>query len=445
MKRITESDIEYSKRSLMDTAGRVFFYEDRVFRTICSEKDASLYRELLKQNWIDSVFKSGLIKTWISNELEICGVPLILEHEKVSFTTVPCEWTSYMFWSAAKMMININIKLSKYGFNLKDSHLSNVLYHFGFPTFVDFGSIIQSKCVSQAWLNEFIKYVGVPIWLNTTKWRDLAIEYKKEHITGFGINLFKKKYVRYLFLYNLVKLRRFLDNPFLFFNRLSLWLDNHFPVPPLKEKWAKYDQSHNITITENDNYALTIKQKFVLDILNKNKPRTVLDCASNKGFYAEMAARSGASVVAFDCEEFCVDQCLGKVQKEKLDIVPIFMDFKMPTRNFGHGLVVDDAFVRFNVDIIMALGLIHHVCLKSNLPVSLFCDICSKYAKKGVILEFVETDDKHVVNWKLKKIPVDYNITLISQFFSRKFPFRAIVENNIDGLHRKLVYYYNNM
>lgn len=443
MIELTEKDIVFSNRSLLDPSGKVFFYQNRVFRAIYDQKFATLYTELLKEDWFNSLFQQGLIKTWICQDISLSNVPLILEHEKVSFVTVPCEWTAQMFYFAAKMMVRLNLELSRHGLLLQDSHPWNILYHRGYSVFIDFGSIIQAKKVSSAWLSEFIRCIGVPLWLGTTRWHDLAAEYKKEHTSGFGIALFQKRLSHKLFLRGLTRLRKFLYTPSVFFEKLMEWLERHPPFTSSEKAWATYDQSHTGQSVESNEpfLPLTIKQQFIYDILQQEKPATVLDCAANKGFYAEMAAKIGASVLAFDYEEFCIDECLKNTRNKRLDITPIMMDFQRPTPNTGRGLVVADAFERFQVDLVLVAGLIHHLCLKAHLPVKLFCDICCHYANKGVLLEFVELEDKHVTNWKLTNIPKDYDFEKVKAFFSQKFSVCNVISNEEDGLRRKLAYF----
>ncbi|MGR0480690.1 MAG: hypothetical protein ACTFAL_04605 [Candidatus Electronema sp. V4] len=444
IRELAENDINFSERSIVDPAGKVFFYQDRVFRAIYNQEYVDFYTDLLEKEWLTSLFDKGLVRTWICEDIKIPNIPLIIEHEKIQFVTVPSEWTSQMFWKAAKIMINLNLELSYHGFLLKDSHLWNILYHKGNPVFIDFGSITKSLKVSNTWFDEFVTYIGVPLWLNTIRCYNLAAEYRREHSSGFGITLFRNKVIRALSLRTLMKLIKLTSNPTLFFENLSIWIDKHRPRPPLIEKWDNYYNKLHLWDRHESGKEklLTKKQQFVYDILRKTRPLTVLDCAANKGFYSEMAANMGGAVLAFDHEEHCIDDMLRKIQTKQTNITPIIMDFQRPTPNFGRGLSGNDALKRFNVDIILVLGLIHHICLKEKFPVKLFCDICCKYANKGVVLEFIEQNDKHVIPWNLKHIPADYSIENVLLFFRKKFASYYMSTNEEGGLCRKYIYFY---
>lgn len=438
---LNEEDVTFSPVSIVDEAGKVFFYNDRVFRAIYSKELADLYVALLSKEWIKEIFDSGLIKTWICEDIKLEGAQLVLEHQKIPFETYPSECTSYMHWLAAKAMINVNLKLTKHGYILKDSHPWNLMFYKGDSKYIDFGSIIRTKEVSYSWLHEFIRYFGVPIWLASTKWKRFALEYRRQHLVGFGLEFFELSLLKKLLFRPLNKIFfGYASTPNTFFSELDKWLDKHKPVNTNKEYWADYMQSHN---AEDPLLPKTIKQRFVYDVLNQEKPKKVLDCAANKGYYAEMAARLGASVAAFDYEEFCVDACQKLAQTKDLDITPVVMDFKLPTPNYGIGLCGGSAFDRFQSDIVLALGLAHHLCITQGLPVKAFCDICLRYANKGVLLEYVDPSDKHVMSWNMP-IPRDYSLEGFIKYFHSRFPkIKQGEKITDDGICRIFIYFHS--
>lgn len=436
--RLREEDIDYAKISIIDDAGRVFFYNDRVFRAILSDEAVDLFREILESPWIDSLFLNGLVRTWVCRDVEISGVPLILEHQKYPVFLQPSEYSSIMFWQAAKSAVAVNKELSRYGYGLKDAHPWNIMWFRGIPFHVDFGSIIKTETVSTQWYDLFQKYFAIPVWLShTKKWKRFSREYRRENTFGFGLELFNTRILKYVATGLLNALTKYSHQPDRFFNELDHWLDRHKPCSAAKEYWAVYNQNHDV---ENPLLPKTAKHQFVYRVLEEERPKSVLDCASNKGFYSEMAARLGASVSAFDREEYCVDVCVDLAKKEALDITPALMDFRFPTPGYGFALRGETAFERFKSDIVLALGLVHHVCIDQGYPVSLFCETIEKYATKGVIFEFVDPADKYVASWN-KKIPGDYCLDQFLNLFSRTF---SNVEKqqlfNEDGVLRTFLY-----
>jgi len=438
LKRLTTAEVEFAKSSVVDDAGKVFFYQGRVFRAIYSAAHAGLYREILQREWIDEIFACGLVKTTLCEELSLEGASAILEHEAIPFETHPAEHTSYMHWLTAKAIVRVNLALARHGLLLKDAHPWNVMFCRGVATVIDFGSIVKSATVPSGCLEEFRRYFCAPIWLASTRWHGYAREYRRQHGNGFGLQLFDSRWLNRLALNAVLSLDKHLCSPSEFFKRLNDWLDRHQPVAVAEERWANYSQcGAEKARGQTDN----VKENFVVEILKKERPATVLDFAANKGHYSRIAATLGSAVVACDYEEYCVDQCLQLAQEKRLPITPALMDFCRPTPGYGVGLCGRDSYERFRSEIVLALGLVHHICIAQEIPVRLFCDICMNYATKGILLEYVDPADRHVASWG-RPTPAGYSIEGLAECFQSKFP-RLSRSDTIshDGLSRVMIYF----
>ena len=117
------------------------------------------------------------------------------------------------------------------------------------------------------------------------------------------------------------------------------------------------------------------------------------------------------------------------------------MNFIFPTPNYGMALRGRDSFKRFRADIVLALGLIHHLCINQDLSVKLFCEMLMKYADKGIILEFVDKNDKHVKSWN-KKIPADYSLNSVTAYLEQKFSNTKKIKIDQSGVLREIVFFY---
>jgi hypothetical protein len=423
----------------MDEAGKVFVFEDRVFRAIYTQRHAVLFRKILDSSWIEDVFRAGLVKTWIPEDLSLDGAELVLEHQYIPFTLHPAELTAYMHWLSAKTMVRVNLALARHGLALKDAHPWNLMFHKGSPIFIDFGSIDQIETIPYSWLDEFRRYFAVPIWLSFRFKGSFGDEYRKQHLTGFGIKLFDLFVFKKIIFSSLSKLYRFYKDPNFFFAEIDKWLNAHKPKSAKKEYWASYAQSGDMS---DPLVPVTPKHQFVHDVIIQEKPRKVLDCAANKGFYSEVAATLGASVISLDYEPYCIDLCLESTRKKSLDITPVMMNFLHPTPPSGLGLLFESAYHRLKSNLVLALGLAHHICIFQKIPVSIFCEICMNYAEDGIIFEFVDPCDKHVAVWK-KSIPDDYSLEGFSRYFMKKFPKRFVSDMTAaDGIHRVFAYYH---
>ena len=423
---------------LFDQSGRIYVTNNKVYRLIEDKATIKNYKNLLSSPHLEDLFAVGLIRTKIDESLSTTEL-LVLEHEKIPFILHPCEYTNQMFWSAAVMFIKLNLELTKLGFVTHDSHPWNITFIGNRPVFYDFGSIVRREKISKSWLNEFFTYYIVPIWLANLSKRtyNFSKEYRRENGTGFGIRFFKFQKLRKLLFRKFWRTSNFRYNPKILFNDILSWLQKHQPLNARPEYWSNYYELSDPDYTR----PKSIKQNFVFKILSDNKPHKVLDLASNKGYYSFMAAHLGAKVMAFDYEEELVNHLFENCPYEDL-VTMAQMNFERPTPALGPGFYSENSFLRYKSDIVLALGLIHHICITQQVPVYLFCQTCAKYASKGLILEFVDPNDKHVVNWK-KPIPKDYSIIKISDYLKDKFPNFLVSEiENEDGLNRTYLYYY---
>ena len=426
---------------LTDQNGRILIEDNKIYRIIEGEKNINIYQELLHANDIEDLFSNGLIRTKIIEELNIDSTPImILEHKKIPFILHPCEYSNKMFWQAAYMFIGLNLKLCRKGFVTHDSHPWNVSFDGNKPIFFDFCSIIKNNNVNKSWLDGFFQGFIVPIWLSSfsKKTYNHSKEYRREHESGFGLNMFKSKIIKKIIFRQYNNLYKLNNNPEKLFNKILNWLDNNKPISAHPQKWSNYYKSTEIDYKT----PTTIKQKTIFNILSDLKPRTVVDLASNKGYYSCMAAELGALVLAFDYQEDIVNFILS-IEHINNNITPAHMDFNRPTASFDIGLSWGDSFQRFKSDIVLALGLIHHICIAQNVPVYLFCETCKKYTDKAIILEFVDPADIHVNTWG-KQTPKDYTIEKIKVFMAEKFShYKISAKLQEDGLNRTFIYFYN--
>jgi hypothetical protein len=85
MNLINQTEITYEPTSCFDDCGKVFYYDNRVFRAITDDTTARFYSQILQEEWFKHLFDIGLVKTWVNKEFTIDNVSLILEHEKIPY------------------------------------------------------------------------------------------------------------------------------------------------------------------------------------------------------------------------------------------------------------------------------------------------------------------------------------------------------------------------
>ncbi|PRP67002.1 methyltransferase domain-containing protein [Nonlabens agnitus] len=429
-------DIVNNTPYLYDKSGRILVTNDTVYRIIEKKDKIDSYLRLLRSDNIFKLYNKGLIETKIVEEKSNTNL-LVLEHKYLPFILHPAEYTCEMYWQAARQFIELNQECLKVGFVTYDAHPYNITFYRSNPVFYDFGSLIQAQVVSIEWFQEFWEKFVIPIWLSSfsKKTFKFSKELRKEHQYGFGTSLLTSSFSKKLLFRKFLKLVQLRESPELLFNEILKWLDDHRPIPVSKQYWSNYYKGEEFDLLTPQN----MKERFCLEIFQNNKYDKVVDLASNKGYFSEMAEYFGAEVLSFDYEEEVVNSLLKRNK-----VTAAHIDFNIPTPALGVSLFWGDMFSRLQGDLVIALGLIHHICIRQKTPVYLFCQTCLQLASKGILLEFVYMEDKHVKQWNEPK-PQNYDIETIGKFFSPKFTNRMTSKlESADGLKRRYIYFFTN-
>lgn len=395
--RLSLADIEIDKGSVADPAGRVFHYDGRVFRAI-SAQYAPMYRKILEANFIQDVFDAGLIETWIS-DVELEGFELVVEHRKVPVISFWSEWCSAMIHDATETICRLNLELCKHGYITKDTHAGNVQFIDGTPYWIDFGSIISLSDQGTFLFDDFRYNSLVPLWLLSKGCHNLGRRmYQELGRTGYLKKLITRRRFRWIPpWYTLIKRKALNNNTQAALEKLLEYITG-LSVRPVETFWTTgYRQGGMPPVDQPEQFNQ--KALAVYRLLQRLPPGTLLDIASNKGWYAELAAWMGHRVVSFDIDDASVCHLYKRVQARRLPILPLVMDFAFPTPPHGVGLQRPSALERLRSDIVLALALVHHLVFKQDFYFEPIVQIIAEYAQKHAIIEFPPKEDRHVREW----------------------------------------------
>jgi hypothetical protein len=433
---LIEKDLQFEATSMVDPIGRVFRHQCRIFRLVKEKEAASLYHNLLNSGYIDPIFKSGLVKTWLPNDIAISSAELLLEHQRLAFMVHPAEMTNTLITDSVRMLIHLQKSLFIAGVQLKDCHPWNIMLDKGKPVYIDFGSVVEySGRFCTGWYEELKRFYLIPLWLHKVYGEKFSQEYRREHLKGFGQLFAHHTLIKECGFPQPVKSDDNIEKISQLLDDILIWLDQ-FTLKAEPKQWSGYQQSGD----QNDPLLpVSEKHKFVFEWLSDIQPKIVLDMAANKGFYSEVAARLGGQVICFDNEEFNVDACNTLAFEKDLNITAVLMDFLHPTPASGIGLTFPDAYQRFSADTILVLGLIHHICIGLGIPLHVFLSFILRYQPSNIIIEFVFTDDIHILPWGGKS-PDDYHIdNLKTILFYAGFMLAEERLIGADGVHRAML------
>lgn len=393
--RLDLSEIKFDSGSVVDPAGVVFHFDSRVFRAIPAEY-APLYREFLQADFVQKVFDAGLIETWIS-DIEIEGFGLVVEHKKVPVLAWWPEFCSDMIKDATEMVCRLNLELSKHGYITKDTQPGNVQFVDGKPYWIDFGSIVRLNGKNSFRFEEFRYHSFLPLWLFSRGQYSLGKAMYQEVGKGFLKTLSTGQPFRWLPLkYALIKRRGQKGNAIEALRELDEYVQ-HLSIKHQAGFWTGYGQGGMPPVDQPDRF--NEKAKAVLNLLKRLSPGTLLDLAGNKGWYAELAASMGHSVVSTDIDDSSVCYLYQRVKEKQLPILPLVLDFRFPTPPYGIGLGRGSAFERLHSNTTLTLALVHHLVFKEHMRFDTIIDIISQYSDKHAILEFVPKEDRYVREW----------------------------------------------
>ncbi len=410
-----------SPLSLSDDVGPVFFTKEKVYRAI-SYKFEQHTKELIGSGLINKLIDKGLFpKTEISDR-SIDGYAFVIEHELISPIIYPYEWSPEMLRRAGECILTINKLANFYGYELKDAQPYNVLFLYGNPVLVDFGSLVKKEC-DTAWLayEEFINCYCRPLVLIERGFIDI---YKHLFLLRGAMNINDLSRVTNRF-YGLIGLRpaRVIRNLIsairrgntnntkktkcLFNNRALNYLIKtalHFKLIPFKQlnsdallklinsynlkgvsQWSDY---HTIAgVYKNDgNIELTPRMKWVANKVESLSPNTVIELAGNQGALSKAISLipNIKRVLCTDYDLLAIDQLVLRTKANDKVYMACF-DFMGDARES----LSKERSNRFKSEMVIALAVTHHLALTQGFTIHSIIETISSYTSKYLIIEFM--------------------------------------------------------
>lgn len=418
---MNRADIHFHHLSWTDPVGRLFWHEGKLCRGIRSER-ASLYRDLFDRGIIRNLVDKGLVETsvlsWSTLEF-----PLILEHRLLPNVSFPAEWGGSHLKAAALMLLDLEIELRPHKLTLLDINPWNILFDATRPILVDF-SCISPLGKEKSWLSrqQFNDFYLHPLLLFEKGLPRLArrllcdpwVGVSENEVSKIGLRLPAESKIekqanarsdgRLSFLKGLLggKSRHgenLSDDPLnevrLLCERVSRLLQSDAKTP-----WAGYYVENFPEFIPSPKW--TAKHHSIYSILENIKPQSVIDIGSNRGWYAQLAARQGAHVIAADTDEASINELFADAKAADLPILPVYMDVRFPEPAQGPAyMFFSPATERFKSEMVLALALVHHLVFTWHLNFEQIVRALDAFSKKWLVVEFIGQNDGVVQRWNL--------------------------------------------
>lgn len=423
MKNLSLDDINFEAGSVVDPLGRVFHYDERIFRTVNSAYVDFVRRTLELANR-EKLFDLGLVFTRVS-DYSLPDYQLIIEHKRIPFVTLRGEWSGEALRSAALCILNLSAELSRSELSLKDAHPWNILFDGTKPYFIDWGSIWPSAELNwEFWYQQFRQYLLAPLHAFSIGEHRIARAMLREHKIGVGNEII-----------NLPNLAAIPEVPHQIsavansrptsetFESLARYV-KELHIPHIEGEWTKYAQP--LFSSSHDLANLREKDRIVHRILAEDSGNTLIDIGTNNGLHSEIAASFGKRVLACDIEETCLNALYLRTQQTKADILPLYHDFLWPIGTSGILNTIPAAEDRLACDTVLLMAVTHHLAFKQHVSFEAMALGISRLAKRRAVVEFVPADDEHVAQWNPERLPW-YNLDNFILAMKRYFKTHSVV------------------
>ncbi|MDB5195974.1 MAG: hypothetical protein JWP88_344 [Flaviaesturariibacter sp.] len=405
--------------SFRDRSGFVFYNQNKVYRAVLPAYKESfdrfissgLYNQLLTKSLIIS-HEEVPEKDWEPLALADSNVCKVLQVPKLPFISYPYEWSFQQLKEAALLTLQIQLIALEYGMTLKDSSSYNVQFWKGKPIFIDTLSF-EAYEEGKPWVayRQFCTHFLAPLALLSKVSIDLR-RLSQLYIDGIPLDLASKlllKKTRFspffqMHLHYHAKLEaRYSDDvqatkkvKYNLSKNKLLAIINHLQsgiaglnLTISKTEWSDYYQQFSYTDT-----SIEHKKTLVKEWAESLAPEHVWDLGCNTGLFSEIVQPFSKQVTSFDIDYLAIEKFYQSLKtKAYTNVLPLVLDLSNPTPAIGWANTERKSFVdRGPADLILALALIHHLCLGNNVPITHVAELFSQLAK-NLIIEFVPKHD----------------------------------------------------
>lgn len=344
------------------------------------------------------------------------GAVAVLQPDLLPFISHPWEWPFSLLKQAALLTLNLQSLALDHGMSLKDASAFNVQLHKGKAIFIDTLSF-EKHVATDPWIAyaQFCRHFlaplalmaytdvrlqallsenldGIPLdlaakllpgktKLNSGLLMHLHLHAKAEKSGGSGQGGEAKKAV-----FSEAAMRGLIGS----LEKTIQGLD----WQPQGTEWADYYNDTNYTTKAAESKHQILKGW----ISSLAKPgATCWDLGANDGRYSRIAAEAGFFTLAADIDPAAVEQAFRFITKNQVtNLHPLLADLRNPSAGRGWMNKERSSLAeRGPADLALALALIHHLAIGSNVPLP---DVWAALTGLGrqVIVEWVPKDDSQV-------------------------------------------------
>jgi hypothetical protein len=444
--------------SFRDPSGHVFRRDEQILRRV-NHQYAPHYDRLLDSGLYDALTARGLL---VAHEETgpMAGhedAYRILAPRPIPFISYPFEWAFSQLKAAALTTLAVQRLAVEHGLTLKDASAYNVQFVGAQPLLIDTLSF-EVWTEGTPWIayRQFCQHFLGPLALmSCTDARLGALS--RLYIDGPPLDLIARllpgrtrlrpSLLVHLHLHAGAQSRhggRSLEKRRVqtFTTRAMLGLIEHLESAiqgltyrPSGTTWADYYAHTNYSES-----AMQDKHRLVQRMLEAAQPAVVWDLGANTGSFSRLAASAGAYTLAIDGDPAAVERAvLAGQQAGERSILPLVMDLTNPTGSMGWAHEERSSLAeRGPADLVLALGLIHHLTIANHGPFAMTAAYLARLART-LVIEFVPRSDSQVETM-LSRMPAAFSTEYTAGAFEVAFRdrFDIIESEPIAGSERRL-------
>lgn len=338
-------------------------------------------------------------------------VDAMIEHPRIDLITYPYEWTFGQLKQAALLQLHIQRRLLPAGLALSDASAYNIQFIGHRPLFIDRLSVVPYR-PGELWRGhgQFVSHYLVPLLLGAqfgmahaplflaypeglpagllhrlTPWhRRLSFRYQAHIALPLRFTPAAPSQISHAAGLSAAAFDAMLQ-------QLERWIESLDFAPPIIRAmpWdAYYDYCHYEAAIQQ------AKRDHVARIVAKARPARLLDLGGNDGSYSALALENGAGhCLTIDSDHGASSRAFARCATYPERMTSLFADLCQPSPGIGWaGAERLPLLKRLHADMLLALGLIHHLTIARAIPLDDVLATLLALAPEGII-EWVDTDD----------------------------------------------------
>lgn len=404
--------------SFRDPHGQVFLHDGVLYRSV-EESYRRDYERLVDSGLFARLVEGRLLVD--HEEIDPASVGRagswrVLRPRRIDFVSHPYEWCFSQLKDAALLTLDVQQKALEHEMSLKDASAYNVQFDRGAPVFID---TLSFECYEEGrpWpaYRQFCRHFVAPLALMAHT--DVRLgSLLRTHLDGIPLDLAVRllpwrarlRPVLWppLFLHARAE-KSYADRPEAVarrrnrkMSRMGLLglLDNlrsairSLNWRPGRTEWGDYYAATNYSPE-----ARAGKEALVASMIEEVAPRRVWDLGANTGEFSRLASERGIVTVAFDVDPVAVENNYRRLREEgPMPLLPLILDLTNPSPALGWAHRERASLVqRGEVDLVLALALVHHLAIGNNLPLERVAAFLAEIGRH-LVLEFVPKSDSQV-------------------------------------------------